>query len=382
MKKAVLIVILALLTLLCFVACNEATTVACLECGFENSSGAKFCSECGASKPALNNDNQVENDDKSSCQHLWGNWHDEVSATCINNGTRERICSKCSHKEITTITALGHITTTGVCSRCNQRVGWTEKELQNIVQVHDVYVDDIDSADGVDMRISWTNTSDKIIKYIHFYVVPYNAVGDPMYCDVRNHSRYDAYVTGPCEPDYKGYYKVGDIYYGNLWENSWYNNSISTIKLVGIKIIYMDESVIEIEEKDVSKTIVKFSPLKEGYDVDETLLVYDSSTGEYRLIWSVEYLGVSVRPDLNIDVRIVNNNNVEIFSCGYYADSERFTESGIFGTTKWVIKTTISKDKIKDENVNNGTLYFRIYSEDGTIDLGERSIKMNTRVVL
>lgn len=145
-------------------------------------------------------------------------------------------------------------------SNNNKEINWSEEELQNIIQIHDVYVDNIDSVESVDMRISWTNTSDKTIKYVHFYVVPYNAVGDPMYCEIRGHSRFDAYVTGPCEPGHEGYYKVGDTYYGNLWENVWYNGSISTIELVGIKIIYMDGTVIDIAEKDVYKTFVEFSP--------------------------------------------------------------------------------------------------------------------------
>lgn len=409
-------VIITLLMLLCFSACNSVNSIICVECGFENPSMAKFCSECGASISSANNNSQEGSTDVVLCQHswgiwqekvaatctttgiqeraclkcsyketaiittlghLWGIWQEKVATTCTNNGAEERVCLRCSYKENKTITALGHTTSTGVCGRCNQRMGWTAEELQNIVQIHDVYVSDIDSAEGVDMRISWTNTSNKNIKYIHFYVVPYNAVGDPMYCEIRDYSRFDAYVTGPCEPGYKGYYKVGDIYYGNLWENSWYNGSISTIKLVGIKIIYMDGSIIDITEKDIPKTIVKFPSLKEGYDIDETLLVYFSDTGEHHLVWSVEYLGVSVRPDLNIDVRIVNSNNAEVFSCGYYAESECFVESTIFGLNKWVIKTTMNDDEIKSGISKEGTLHFHIWSDDGAIDLGWLSLPID-----
>jgi len=254
---------------------------------------------------------------------------------------------------------------------------WTEETIQQVIQIHDVYVDDIDSAEGVDMRISWTNTSDKTIKYVHFYVVPYNAVGDPMYCDIRDYSRFDAYVTGPCEPGYEGYYKIGDIYYGNLWEDVWYNGSISTIELVGIKIIYMDGSVIDIAEKDVYKTFVEFSPLKEGYGVDEAFMEYYASEGNHRFFWSIDYLGISVRPNVNIDVRIVNSNNDEVFYGEYYAKSENFTEINMSGINKWMIATSVYDSEIKAGNSKKGTFYYHIWSEDGTIDLGWLSIEID-----
>ena len=256
-------------------------------------------------------------------------------------------------------------------------VKWTEETIQEIIQIHDVYVDDIDSAKGVDMRISWTNTSDKTIKYVHFYVEAYNAVGDKVYCEIRDHNRFDAYVTGPCEPGHQGYYKIGDIYYGDLWENVWYNNSVSMINLVGIKIIYMDGSVIDIAEKDVYKTFVAFSPLKEGYGIDEAFLEYYPSEERHRFYWALHYLGVPVRPNVNIDVRIVNSDNVEVFSCGYYAKSENFTEISMSGVKKWMIATSISNDEITAGSSSKGTLYYHIWSDDGTIDLGERSIEID-----
>ena len=387
--KKILIAILVLLTLTCFVACNDTSSVTCPECGYENTSGVKFCSDCGASIISSNDNSQNNgsnnnntnngngNNGSTSCQHSFGEWSEKVSASCTTTGTKERTCTKCSHKETETIAVLGHTTTTGICGRCNQRMGWTEEELQSIVQVHDVYVDDVNSVGGVDMRISWTNTSDKTIKYIHFYVVPYNAVGDQMYCDIRDHSRFDAYVTGPCEPGHQGYYKIGDIYYGNLWETVWYNSSIKTIELVGIKIIYMDGSIIDIEKKDISKTFVEFSPLKEGYDVDEAFVEYYPDDEKHRFYWAVDYLGVSMRPNVNIDVRIVNDNNVEVFSCNHYAKSENYTEINRYGVNKWMMATSMYDSEIKAGSVATGTLYYHIWSDDGKIDLGERSVKID-----
>jgi hypothetical protein len=327
--------------------------------------------------PLNDNEQGENNNDDDDCLHSWGDWQEIVVATCTNTGTKERSCSKCSLKETGTIEALGHTTTTNFCDRCNQRTWWSQEELQNIVQIHDVYVDDIDSADGVDMRISWTNTSDKTIKYIHFYVIPYNAVDDPMYCEIRNYSRFDAYVTGPCEPGHQGYYKIGDIYYGNLWEDSWYNDSISTIKLVGIKIIYMDGSIIEIEEKDVWKTVVEFSPLKEGYSIDESILQYYSSEEKHRFYLSIDYLGVSVRPEVYVEVYIVNSNNLTVFRDAYYANREDYAEVNMYGISKWMMVIGLYDNEIRVGDSEKGTLYYHIWSDDGTIDLGEQSIKID-----
>lgn len=55
----------------------------------------------------------------------------------------------------------------------------------------------INSADGVSFTIEWNNHSDKAIKYIHFYVTPYNRVWDRLTCDIRGYSTADCYVTGP-----------------------------------------------------------------------------------------------------------------------------------------------------------------------------------------
>ena len=379
-----LAVVAVIVVLIILLGGNKGGNIICDSCGASISEGVKFCPSCGnAVIPSNNNDSNNGNDDNnnnnsnSPCQHSFGAWQEKVASDCTNSGINERTCTKCSYKETKSVAALGHTTTTSVCSRCNQRIGWTKEELQNIVQIHDVYVDDINSVGGVDMRISWTNTSNKTIKYIHFYVVPYNAVGDQMYCDIRDHSRFDAYVTGPCEPGHEGYYKIGDIYYGNLWETAWYNNSIRTIELVGMKIIYMDGTTIDIGENDVSKAFVPFSPLKEGYDMDEAFIEYYAEDERHRFYWAIDYLGVSVRPNVNIDVRIVNDKNVEVFYGEYYARTENYTEINQYGVNKWMIATSMYDSEITPGSVSTGTLYYHIWSDDGTIDLGERSIKID-----
>ena len=122
--RKILIAILVLLTLLCFVACNDTSLVTCSECGYKNASGVKFCSDCGASIVTSNSDNN--NGNSTSCQHSFGGWQTKVSANCTTDGTDERICTKCSYKETKSTSSLGHTTSTGICSRCNENFGGWE----------------------------------------------------------------------------------------------------------------------------------------------------------------------------------------------------------------------------------------------------------------
>lgn len=64
--KKILIAILVLFTLFCFIACNESSSITCPECGYANAGGVKFCSECGASMTALNDNNQNSNNNENN----------------------------------------------------------------------------------------------------------------------------------------------------------------------------------------------------------------------------------------------------------------------------------------------------------------------------
>ena len=381
MKKT-LIAVIVLLTLLCLVACNNTSSIACPKCGYENTSGVKFCSDCGASMTSSNDSNQNsdsnnndENDNNNnitSCQHSFGDWIEKKAASCTNVGTKERTCSKCSQKETETISALGHTATTGVCNRCNERMGWSKEEVQKIVQVHDVWVYDINSADGVEMSISWTNTSDKTIKYIHFYVEPYNAVNDKMSCDIRDHSLFDAYVTGPCESGYKGYrylhfYEDGvPQYKGTLWENCWYNSSIRTIDLVGIKIIYMDDTEIELDRDSAQ---LAFTP----YEVDQKV------AHAYSSVWHYEdedpyYLlnlsltnndGINLKKDVFVDVQIVNNDDVTIYSKTFEIKESDFYEEN----HSWETSIIIFEWELDSGDTEYGQVYCKVYNSSYGINI-------------
>lgn len=99
--------------------------------------------------------------------------------------------------------------------------------------IKDVTVDDINSAGGVEFFIKWQYINDKkVIKYIEFTVVPYNEVGDLQKCSIRNKTSVTCQVTGPIEN-----FSIPANYY---WYNTWYNSTISCVKLSKVKVIYMD----------------------------------------------------------------------------------------------------------------------------------------------
>lgn len=56
-----------------------------------------------------------------SCAHTYGDWKIVSEATCTQNGTKERICSKCNDKETATIPAVGHNFVNGICTDCGAK---------------------------------------------------------------------------------------------------------------------------------------------------------------------------------------------------------------------------------------------------------------------
>jgi len=95
------------------------------------------------------------------------------------------------------------------------------------------------SADGVDVRFKWNNSSEKAIKYITFTATPYNAVGDQVWGEIRNKSTINMTVTGPVEAGENGYC---------TFETVWYNPTIETCILEKIYIEYMDGTTLNVPE--------------------------------------------------------------------------------------------------------------------------------------
>ena len=67
------------------------------------------------------------------------------------------------------------------------------------VELMDVYFS-MNSANGVSPTICLRNNSSKVIKYVTFTIVPFNAVGDRVACDVRGYSATSARLVGPIYP--------------------------------------------------------------------------------------------------------------------------------------------------------------------------------------
>lgn len=118
-------------------------------------------------------------------------------------------------------------------------------KARSIIQVSKVSTNDPNSAGGVNFSVVWQNTSDKVIKYCYFTVVPYNSVGDAVSCTIRHQSEFTGKVTGPINPGQR----YGENY---SWQNAWYNNSIVKAKLTKIRIEYMDGTSQNLTGQDVN----------------------------------------------------------------------------------------------------------------------------------
>lgn len=101
-----------------------------------------------------------------------------------------------------------------------------------VINIKKITVDKPNIVDGVDMRIYWQNLSGKEIKYIYFDVQAFNAVNDPVKCEIRGSSvRTNMYVTGPVPANFNSHH---------YWEAVWYNSSIKRAEILNVRIEYMD----------------------------------------------------------------------------------------------------------------------------------------------
>lgn len=122
------------------------------------------------------------------------------------------------------------------------------------INVCGAFVEEINSASGVQFTIDWYYRNEiKDVKYIYFTVIPYNNVGDFISCDIAQHSKFTGKVTGPISSRKQ--------LYSHTWENAWYNNTVSNIKIVKIKVIYEDNSqyIFVNELKKISSPFIKYS---------------------------------------------------------------------------------------------------------------------------
>lgn len=81
--------------------------------------------------------------------------------------------------------------------------------------IKELYPGSPNSAGGVNLYVNFENISNKTFKYVIWEVVPYNAVGDPVGCEIRGRKPFKGRHTGP--------YKPGKTSPGGHFENAWYN---------------------------------------------------------------------------------------------------------------------------------------------------------------
>lgn len=99
------------------------------------------------------------------------------------------------------------------------------------------------SAGGCSVRFSFKNETGEVIKYASFLFTPYNAVGDVVKCSITNKSLDGVRYTGPVA--------IGDTVKFCIWENAWYNHTISEVKLSHVYIEYMNGTKEKIEGSNI-----------------------------------------------------------------------------------------------------------------------------------
>ena len=238
------------------------TEPACNAVGEES----RVCSSCGAAEnreiPMLT-------------EHSYGEWSTVKEPTCTEKGSREQTCPVCGKVNTEEMGAAGHsYDSKGICTACH-----TENpkltELKERVTIYGTFIT-VNSADGVNLYITWENESTKEIKYITFAVQLYNKVNDPIVCQIRKNPLEYVQQVGPV-PQGKGMYTSArtDAYgYAAIfkdervsfdqfkedkangwaeqrWDTVWYNSSAHYAKVVGVEIEYMDGSMYSCQEQSV-----------------------------------------------------------------------------------------------------------------------------------
>ena len=111
----------------------------------------------------------------------------------------------------------------------------------------DSYRIKMDSANGIEVFISFFNNSGKTLKYVDFEVTPYNRVDDIARSTIDGASTKTIQVVDYIEPSKK---------YEAHFPPVWYNSTISYIKINSIKVTFRDGSTAVIPQKDI-QTVFK-----------------------------------------------------------------------------------------------------------------------------
>lgn len=263
-----LMCLLLMFVMLILTSCeSKKETIACHDCGKEISASSAFCEHCGVS---------VKKDVTDST---------ETSTTNLND---EKETEKTTEAETTTKPYTEK--NTKPYTKPSTQVITEDSNRVPGVSIGRVYVQ-LDSAAGAEPFISWKNDSGKVIKYITFTAVPYNAVGDIVSSTIGNETYVDLKITGPfgpagedfaergnsyivngkkytcnCQPeDGKNIYYWDDdyneiplpeseyknIYRSSSWEPVWYNSTIRKVVVTKVYVEYMDGSTETIKNPPI-----------------------------------------------------------------------------------------------------------------------------------
>lgn len=103
------------------------------------------------------------------------------------------------------------------------------------------------SAGGVSVKLSFKNTTGKTIKYASFEFLAGNSVNDPAPCTISGTAFKWGKYTGPLNND--------GIAYNIMWENLWYNHSITKVVITEAQLIYMDGTSEKLSSDDISFSV-------------------------------------------------------------------------------------------------------------------------------
>lgn len=105
-------------------------------------------------------------------------------------------------------------------------------QCDNYLSIFGIETKDPNYAGGVDIDVTFSNDSEKTIKYIDFYVTPYNSVDDVVCSEIGKKSLASLRVTGPIE--------TTKTTKKSSFKTVWYNSTIKYALLEFVEIIYMD----------------------------------------------------------------------------------------------------------------------------------------------
>lgn len=383
-KRSVKAIIWMLILVICLSACNTAAPSESATAPSQNTDSSSVTENQGnpdttgdtTSDSGNTNTTETQATTASQCKHTYGNWMTTKEATCLDKGEQVRICSKCSYAEVGEIAAAGHTTKAGKCERCGENIGADlAQSIRDVIEIYEVYPYKPNSAGGVDLHISFTNKSDKTIKYIHFSVTPYNAVGDAMRCDIRNYSSFTGYLTGPLEPGYEGYSRHGNFISTEVWGEAWYNYSIKSVELDSVRIEYTDGSTFSLYGDEVKLAFTEYPILQDveqlGY---RTGISHEDDKEQFHFELQLQNKhGLDLATTAMVDIRFVNSNGAIVYNETYRVDPEDFVTKAITDGESKIASILIDDWDVEAGLENGGKLYYHVYSPDGKFDFPEES---------